>query len=151
MTAVLDELVRCRKLRGVTQFDLAARAGVSRRMVSAYEAGSSQPSIGAVVKLAAALGYELQLVPLPPSPKVSVSELPPPQFVAPPPPPVSPQRAAELAAIERFQREHEVKVLPAPQTPEFAAFNEANPLVWDKHRRVATRNPVKTKSNWASF
>lgn len=48
---------------GLSQAELARRAGFSRSVVNAYERGNRQPSVDALVRLATAAGYELSLVP----------------------------------------------------------------------------------------
>lgn len=51
-----DELRRARKLRGLTQLELARRSGLSAPAVRAYEGGARHPSAKAVQALALALG-----------------------------------------------------------------------------------------------
>jgi transcriptional regulator with XRE-family HTH domain len=52
-------LRRHRELAGLTQADLAARAGVSRQLVGAVEAGRHLPRVDAAVALAGVLGVEV--------------------------------------------------------------------------------------------
>jgi y4mF family transcriptional regulator len=54
-----------RRAAGLTQTDLAARAGVSRRWLSDLEAGKPTAEIGLVFKVIAALDMILDLRPLP--------------------------------------------------------------------------------------
>ena len=54
-------LRRARKQAGLSQMDLAARAGVTQSVISAYEAGQRQPSIPALARLIGAAGFELTL------------------------------------------------------------------------------------------
>jgi DNA-binding XRE family transcriptional regulator len=51
-----------RKSSGLTQAELAARAGVSRQLVGAVEAGRHLPRVDAAVALAAVLGVEVSAV-----------------------------------------------------------------------------------------
>jgi uncharacterized protein len=50
-----------RKRASLSQAELAARAGVTQSVISAYESGHRQPSIPALTALVDAAGYELTL------------------------------------------------------------------------------------------
>jgi uncharacterized protein len=50
-----------RRRARLTQTQLAARAGVTQSVISAYEAGRRQPSLATLGSLIAATGYELDL------------------------------------------------------------------------------------------
>lgn len=50
-----------RVTRGLTQHDLAARAGTSQPAVSRYESGASSPSVETLDRLLAAMGARLEL------------------------------------------------------------------------------------------
>jgi len=63
-----------RQRRGLTQADLATRAGTSQPVVSAYEHGRRDPSFGTLAKLIAAAGEQLRIDAAPAS-----SDLPPPR------------------------------------------------------------------------
>lgn len=54
-------LRQARKRAGLSQVDLAARAGVTQSVISAYESGQRQPSIPALDRLVGAAGFELTL------------------------------------------------------------------------------------------
>jgi uncharacterized protein len=54
-------LRQARKRAGLSQVDLAARAGVTQSVISAYESGQRQPSIPALARLTGAAGFELTL------------------------------------------------------------------------------------------
>jgi y4mF family transcriptional regulator len=54
-----------RRAAGLTQADLASRAGVSRRWLSDLEAGKPTAEVGLVFKVIAALDMILDLQPLP--------------------------------------------------------------------------------------
>jgi len=62
-----------RRRQGLTQADLARRAGTSQPVISAYEHGRRDPSYQTLRKLVEAGGERLQLDALPPR-----SDLPPP-------------------------------------------------------------------------
>ncbi len=52
-------LRRARKRAGLSQAELAARAGLTQSVISAYESGHRQPAIPALAALVDAAGYEL--------------------------------------------------------------------------------------------
>ena len=54
-------LRQARNRAGLSQVDLAARAGVTQSVISAYESGQRQPSIPALTRLVGAAGFELAL------------------------------------------------------------------------------------------
>jgi predicted nucleotidyltransferase/DNA-binding XRE family transcriptional regulator len=54
-------LRQARKRVGLSQVDLAARAGVTQSVISAYESGQRQPSVPALARLVDATGFELTL------------------------------------------------------------------------------------------
>jgi hypothetical protein len=54
-------LRQARKRADLSQVDLAARAGVTQSVISAYESGQRQPSIPALTRLVDAAGFELTL------------------------------------------------------------------------------------------
>lgn len=55
----MSNLRRLRREAGLTQSDLASRAGVSRQLVGAVEAGRHLPRVDAAIALAAVLGVEV--------------------------------------------------------------------------------------------
>jgi len=61
---VAGELVgRIRGQSGLSQTELSHRSGVDRSALNAYEHGRRQPSVAALVRIAAAAGLALDLVP----------------------------------------------------------------------------------------
>ena len=52
-------LHQARKRAGLSQAELAARAGITQSVISAYESGHRQPSIPVLAALVDAAGYEL--------------------------------------------------------------------------------------------
>jgi transcriptional regulator with XRE-family HTH domain len=61
-----DELLRrAREARGLTQGELAARAGTSQEQVSRWESGKRSPTVDQLARLLAVLGYELTLQEVP--------------------------------------------------------------------------------------
>jgi uncharacterized protein len=54
-------LRQARNRAGLSQVGLAARAGVTQSVISAYESGKRQPSIPALTRLVGAAGFELTL------------------------------------------------------------------------------------------
>lgn len=62
------ELIRAvRRRQGLTQADLARRAGTSQPVVSAYEHGRRDPTISTLCKLVAAGGEHLRVDAVPPT------------------------------------------------------------------------------------
>jgi len=57
-------IAELRRASGLTQADLARRAGMQASVLSAYEHGRRQPSVAALARIAAAAGLQLQLVPV---------------------------------------------------------------------------------------
>jgi transcriptional regulator with XRE-family HTH domain len=59
---VAAELIaRIRENSGFSQTELARRSGLDRSVLSAYENGRRQPSVAALVRIAAAAGMQLDL------------------------------------------------------------------------------------------
>ena len=71
----MDIIARLRTLAGLTQRDLARRAGTSQPAIARLEQGRASPTFATLERLAAAAGFDLQveLVPRrPPDPVVEV-------------------------------------------------------------------------------
>jgi transcriptional regulator with XRE-family HTH domain len=60
---VAVQLRRARRRAGLTQAELARRAGTSQATVSAYEGAAKQPSLATLTRLLGATGSRLQVVP----------------------------------------------------------------------------------------
>lgn len=58
---MIEQYVRCRKIQGMTQAELARRAGVPRSNITRFESGSYNPSLELLVRIAAAMGMTLQM------------------------------------------------------------------------------------------
>jgi len=63
LTIIADGLRAARRLAGLKQDELAARAGLSRMTVQRIEAGTIDPRLSTVLVVARVLGLELMLVP----------------------------------------------------------------------------------------
>ena len=132
---LVEELIRRRRERKLTYEDLTRLSELPPTTLSAYEHGHSQPTVGRLARWATALGLEVHLV----DPAVeTVIETVKLATVA----SVSPRRAAELAAIAKFERERGITAIPAFNTPEFEALNERHPLGFDHRRQLATRRTL---------
>ena len=70
VSAFSQNLARIRKQRGLSQADLAERAGLSRRMINHYETQAVQPPIDKIEAIAEALGIKPSQL-LDPSPKTT--------------------------------------------------------------------------------
>ena len=55
----MNSVVRLRGLAGLTQVDMARRAGTSQPTIAAYEAGSKSPTARTLERIAAALGFSV--------------------------------------------------------------------------------------------
>lgn len=60
----IDQLVACRRAAGVSQAELASRAGLTRMTVQRTEAGSVDPRLSSLLVMARELGMDLLLVPV---------------------------------------------------------------------------------------
>ncbi|MCI9144671.1 MAG: helix-turn-helix transcriptional regulator [Lachnospiraceae bacterium] len=58
---VVAQYVRSRKEKGITQAELARRAGIPRTNITRFESGDYNPSLEMMVRIAAALGMKLQV------------------------------------------------------------------------------------------
>lgn len=65
MAEMAGMLVRARRAAGLSQEELARRAGTSRPTLSAYEHGRKSPTADTVERLPAEAGHELVVVPVP--------------------------------------------------------------------------------------
>ena len=59
--SVIEQYVQCRKLQGMTQAELAKRAGIPRSNITRFESENYNPSLEQLVRIAAALGMMLQV------------------------------------------------------------------------------------------
>lgn len=59
--AVIEQYIRVRKSQGLTQAELAKRAGISRTNITRFESGTYNPSLEMLVKIAAALNTRVQI------------------------------------------------------------------------------------------
>jgi len=62
--ALIGELIKARKERGLTQKQLEKLSGVSQPVIARMEAGSSNPQVGTMLKVLLSLGKTLAIVPL---------------------------------------------------------------------------------------
>lgn len=60
---IVDQLWEARIVAGLTQMELADKAGVSQPSISRIESGKIQPTLKLVRQLAEALGLDIQLQP----------------------------------------------------------------------------------------
>ena len=58
---LIEQYVRCRKDKHMTQADLAKRAGMPRPNIARFESGTYNPSLEMMVRIAAALGMQLEI------------------------------------------------------------------------------------------
>lgn len=63
MSIIPQQLAHVRRAQGLTQAELADKAGLSRMAVQKTESGSTDPRLSTLAVMARALGMELMLVP----------------------------------------------------------------------------------------
>ena len=57
--AIMDELIKARNERGISQRELEVLSGVKQPVISRMEAGATSPHLDTVIKVLAALGKTL--------------------------------------------------------------------------------------------
>lgn len=62
--ALMGELVKARKEQGISQRELEKLSGVKQPVIARIETGTSSPQLDTVIKLLAALGKTLAVVPM---------------------------------------------------------------------------------------
>ena len=62
--ALISELIDARNERGITQRELEQLSGVSQPVIARMESGSTVPKLDTVMKVLAALGKTLAIVPI---------------------------------------------------------------------------------------
>ncbi len=62
--ALMGELVKARKEQGISQRELEKLSGVKQPVIARIETGTSSPQLDTVIKLLAALGKTLAIVPM---------------------------------------------------------------------------------------
>jgi transcriptional regulator with XRE-family HTH domain len=61
-------IVQARRSAGLSQAELARRAGMSRSVINVYEHGRREPGADALIHILTAAGHELRAAPAPPPP-----------------------------------------------------------------------------------
>ena len=61
--AIIDELIELRKAKGLTQRELAKASNLAQPAIARLESKAATPQLDTLLKVAAALNYELELVP----------------------------------------------------------------------------------------
>lgn len=59
--AVVEKYIKCRKDSKLTQEDLSTLSGVSRPNITRFESAKYNPSLEMLVRIAAAMGMELEI------------------------------------------------------------------------------------------
>ena len=60
--AVIEEFVKARNEKGLTQKDLEKLSGISQPVIARLERGTTSPQLDTVVKLLATMGKKLEVV-----------------------------------------------------------------------------------------
>lgn len=61
--AIIDEIIALRKAKGLTQRDLAKAANLAQPAIARLESKKAMPQLGTLLKVAAALDCQLDIVP----------------------------------------------------------------------------------------
>ena len=61
--AIIDELIEIRKAKGLTQKELADAAHLTQSVVARFESKKVTPQLDTLLRVAAALGCSLEVVP----------------------------------------------------------------------------------------
>ena len=59
--AIIDELIKLRKAKGLTQKELAESANLAQTAIARLKSKSAAPQLNTLLKVAGALGYRLTL------------------------------------------------------------------------------------------
>lgn len=62
-TVIIDKLIELRKAKGLTQKELAKAAHLAQPALARLESRNAVPQLDTLLKIAGALGYNLELVP----------------------------------------------------------------------------------------
>lgn len=62
--AIINELIALRKAKGITQRELAKAANLAQPAIARLESKTSTPQLDTLLKVAAALDYEIELMPV---------------------------------------------------------------------------------------
>lgn len=62
--ALIGELIKARKEKGISQKDLEVMSGVKQPIIARMEKGNSNPQLETILKVLAPLGKTLAIVPL---------------------------------------------------------------------------------------
>ena len=63
-TAIIDRLIEERHNKGMTQRDLAEAASLTQSVIARFESKKAMPQLDTLLKVAAALGCDLEVVPV---------------------------------------------------------------------------------------
>ncbi len=58
---LIEQYVRCRKIKKLTQSDIADALGVTRPNITRFENGTYNPTVDMLVKIAECMGMELEI------------------------------------------------------------------------------------------
>ena len=62
--AIVDKLIELRKAKGLTQREIAKAANLAQPAIARLESKAAIPQLDTLLKIAAALDYDLELVPV---------------------------------------------------------------------------------------
>ncbi len=59
--ALIEQLIRCRKEKKITQADISEATGIQRPNISRLESGKYNPTLDMIVRVADSMGYEIEI------------------------------------------------------------------------------------------
>ena len=58
---LIEQLVKCRKEKRITQADISNATGIQRPNISRLESGKYNPTLDMIVRVADSIGYEVEI------------------------------------------------------------------------------------------
>lgn len=59
--ALIEQLIKCRKEKRITQADISNATGIQRPNISRLESGKYNPTLDMIVRVADSIGYEVEI------------------------------------------------------------------------------------------
>lgn len=59
---LIDQLIKCRKQKKITQADISEATGIQRPNISRFESGKYNPTLDMIVRIADSIGLEVEIV-----------------------------------------------------------------------------------------
>lgn len=59
---LVDQIIKCRKAKKITQADISEATGIQRPNISRFESGKYNPTLDMIVRIADSIGLEVEIV-----------------------------------------------------------------------------------------